>query len=65
MIPFVTLSNKLGQQFTINPELVQFIRLVDRVDYECLIIFGKNQVLRINGSLDEVTDILRNAETVF
>lgn len=61
MIPFVTLSDKRGQTFSVNAELVQFVRLVDNVDDECLIIFGKDQVLRVYGTLDEVTEILRDA----
>ena len=61
MIPFVTLSNKRGQTFSVNPEIVQFVRLADNSDDECLIIFGKDQVLRVVGTLEEVTDILRKA----
>ena len=61
MIPFVTLSNKRGQDFSVNPEIVQFVRLVDGSDDECLIIFGKDQLLRVSGSLQEVTEVLRKA----
>ena len=61
VIPFVTLSNKRGQKFSVNPEIVQFVRLADNSEDECLIVFGKDQLLRVNGSLDAVTDILRKA----
>lgn len=61
MLPFVTLSDKRGQKFSVNPELVQFVRLVDNSDDECLIIFGKDQVLRVYGTLTEVTELLRDA----
>ena len=59
MIPFVTLSDTYGRQISVNPEIVQFVRLADNADNECLIIFGKDQLLRVRGSLDEVTSILR------
>jgi len=29
------------------------------MDDECLIVFGKDQLLRVRGTLAEVTDILR------
>ena len=61
MIPFVTLSNKRGQEFSVNAEIVQFVRLADNVQDECLVIFGKDQLLRVRGTLAEVTDILRKA----
>ena len=61
MLPFATLSDKRGQKFSVNAELVQSVRLVDNSDDECLIIFGKDQLLRVYGTLDEVTEILRNA----
>lgn len=60
MLPFATLSDKRGQKFSINPELVQFVRLVDNSTEECLIIFGKDQVLRVHGTLAEVTELLRD-----
>lgn len=60
MIPFVQLSSKRGQKFSVNPEIVQFVRLADNCDDECLVIFGKDQLLRVVGSLEQVTDILRN-----
>ncbi len=59
MIPFVTLSDKRGQKISVNPEIVQFVRLADNADDECLVIFGKDQLLRVRGTLEEVTDILR------
>jgi hypothetical protein len=59
MIPFVTLSDKRGQKISVNPEIVQFVRLADNADDECLIVFGKDQLLRVRGTLAEVTDILR------
>lgn len=60
MIPFVTLTDNRGQEISVNPEIVQFVRLADNSDNECLIVFGKDQLLRVRGSLDEVTDLLRN-----
>lgn len=60
MIPFVTLMDKRGNEISVNPEIVQFVRLVDNLDDECLIVFGKDQLLRVRGSLKEVTDILQN-----
>ena len=59
MIPFVTFSDKRGQKYSVNPEIVQFVRLADNVYDECLIIFGKDQLLRVRGTLQEVTDILK------
>ena len=59
MIPFVTLSDKRGQKISVNPEIVQFVRLADNSDDECLIVFGKDQLLRVRGTLEEVTEILR------
>ena len=55
------LSNKRGQEFSVNAEIVQFVRLADNSDDECLVIFGKDQLLRVSGTLAEVTDILRKA----
>jgi hypothetical protein len=49
------------QKFSVNPEIVQFDRLADNSLDECLVIFGKDQLLRVVGTLDEVTDILRKA----
>lgn len=59
MIPFVTLSDKRGQKISVNPEIVQFVRLADNSDDECLIVFGKDQLLRVRGTLEEVTRVLR------
>ena len=60
MIPFVTMTDSRGQKISVNPEIVQFVRTADNVDDECLIVFGKDQVLRVRGSLEEVTDKLRH-----
>lgn len=38
---------------------MQFVRLSDGRDDECLIVFGKDQLLRVRGALDEFIDILR------
>ncbi|OAN97307.1 hypothetical protein A8B75_04250 [Sphingomonadales bacterium EhC05] len=51
---------KRGNGISVNPEIAQFVRLVDNLDDECLIVFGKDQLLRVRGSLEEVTDILRD-----
>lgn len=60
MIPFVTMTDSRGQQISVNPEIVQFVRTADNADDECLIVFGKDQLLRVRGSLSEVTDKLRH-----
>lgn len=59
MVPFATLTDKRGQRFSVNPELVQFVREVENRDDECLVIFGKDQLLRVSGTLADVTKILR------
>ena len=59
MIPFVTMIDSRGQKISVNPEIVQFVRTADNTHDECLIVFGKDQLLRVRGSLDEVTDMLR------
>jgi hypothetical protein len=59
MNPFVTMTDTRGQKISVNPEIVQFVRLVDNSDNECLIVFGKDQLLRVRGTLEEVTEILR------
>ena len=59
MIPFVNMTDTRGQQISINPEIVQFVRLADNSDNECLIVFGKDQLLRVRGTLEEVTRVLR------
>ena len=61
MIPFVTLFKKRGQEFSVNPEIVQFVRLADNTVDECLVLFGKDQLLRVTGTLAEVTNFLRKA----
>lgn len=60
MIPFVTMTDVRGQKISVNPEIVQFVRVTDNAHDECLIVFGKDQLLRVRGSLDEVTDALRH-----
>jgi hypothetical protein len=59
MIPFVTMTDTKGQKISVNPEIVQFVRSSDGRDDECLIVFGKDQLLRVRGTLEEVTEILR------
>jgi len=59
MIPFVSLTDTRGQKISVNPEIVQFIRPADNAHDECLIVFGKDQLLRVRGTLEEVTDVLR------
>ena len=59
MIPFITLTDTRCQKISVNPEIVQFIRTADNAHDECLIVFGKDQLLRVRGTLDEVTDALR------
>lgn len=61
MIPFVTFSDKRGQKISVNPELVQFVRSADNFDDECLIVFGKDQLLRVHGALADITERLRKA----
>ena len=60
MIPFVTMTDVRGQRISVNPEIVQFVRTADNAQDECLIVFGKDQLLRVRGSLDEVTEQLRH-----
>jgi hypothetical protein len=59
MIPFVTFTDTRGQKTSVNPEIVQFVRAADNSDNECLIVFGKDQLLRVRGTLEEVTGVLR------
>jgi hypothetical protein len=59
MIPFVTLIDARGQKISVNPEIIQFIRTADNAHDECLIVFGKDQLLRVRGTLEEVTELLR------
>ena len=59
MIPFVTMTDTRGQKISVNPEIVQFVRLADNSDDECMIVFGKDQLLRVRGTLEEVTRVLR------
>jgi hypothetical protein len=61
MIPFVTMTDTRGQKISVNPEIVQFVRAADNADNECLIVFGKDQLLRVRGTLEEVTRVLREA----
>jgi len=59
MIPFVTMTDTRGQKISVNPEIVQFVRAADNAHDECLIVFGKDQLLRVRGTLDEMTRVLR------
>jgi hypothetical protein len=59
MIPFVTMTDTRGQKISVNPEIVQFVRFADNSNDECLIVFGKDQLLRVRGTLEAVTKILR------
>jgi hypothetical protein len=59
MIPFVTMTDTRGQKISVNPEMVQFVRAADNADNECLIVFGKDQLLRVRGTLDEVMRVLQ------
>ncbi len=58
MIPFVTLIDTRGQKISVNPEIVQFVKAADNAHDECFVVFGKDQLLRVKGSLDEVTRVL-------
>jgi hypothetical protein len=59
MIPFVTMTDTRGQHISVNPEIVQFVRSSDGRDDECLIVFGKDQLLRVRGTLEEITRVLQ------
>jgi hypothetical protein len=59
MIPFVTMTDTRGQKISVNPEIVQFVRTADNQDDECLIVFGKDQLLRVRGTLADVTRALQ------
>ncbi len=58
MIPFVTLTDTRGQKISVNPEIVQFVKAVENAYDECLVVFGKDQLLRVRGTVDEVTRVL-------
>jgi hypothetical protein len=58
MIPFVTLFDTRGQKISVNPEIVQFVKAADNTHDESLVVFGKDQLLRVRGTLDEVTRVL-------
>jgi hypothetical protein len=58
MTPFVTLTGNRGNAVCLNLEIVQFVRTSDNVHNECLITFGKNQLLRVRGTLEEAAEIL-------
>ena len=60
MIPFVTITDTRGQKISVNPEIVQFVSTADNAHDECLIVFGKDLLLRVRGTIEEVTDSLRN-----
>lgn len=59
MIPFVTMTDTRGQKISVNPEIVQFVRAADNSENECLIVFGKDQLLCVRGTLEDVTRVLR------
>ena len=58
MIPFVTLIDTRGQKISVNAEIVQFVKAADNARDECLVVFGKDQLLRVCGTLEEVTRVL-------
>lgn len=58
MIPFVTLIDTRGQKISVNPEIVQFVKAADNAHDECFVVFGKDQLLRVRGTLDEITRVL-------
>jgi hypothetical protein len=58
MIPFVTLIDTRGQRISVNAEIVQFVKTADNAHDECLVVFGKDQLLRVRGTLEEITQVL-------
>ncbi len=58
MIPFVTLTDTRGQKVSVNAEIVQFVKAAENAQDECLVVFGKDQLLRVRGTLAEVTRVL-------
>jgi hypothetical protein len=48
-----------GQKIVGLFDIVRLVRAADYADNECLIVFGKDQLLRVRGTLDEVTRVLR------
>ena len=58
MIPFVTLIDTRGQKISVNAEIVQFVKAADNAPDECLVVFGTDQLLRVRGTLEEVTRVL-------
>ena len=58
MIPFVTLFDTRGQKISVNSEIVQFVKAADNAHDECFVVFGKDQLLRVRGALEEVTRVL-------
>jgi hypothetical protein len=58
MIPFVTLTDTRGQKISVNAEIVQFVKAADNTHDECLVVFSKDQLLRVRGTLEEVTRVL-------
>jgi hypothetical protein len=53
------MTDTIGRKISVKPEIVQFVRSSDGRDDECLIVFGKDQLLRMRGTLEEVTEVLR------
>ena len=58
MIPFVMLIDSRGQKVAVNAEIVQFVKAAENAQDECLVVFGKDQLLRVRGSLEDVTRVL-------
>ena len=58
MIPFVMLIDSRGQKVAVNAEIVQFVKAAENSDNECLVVFGKDQLLRVRGTLEDVTRVL-------
>ena len=45
-------------EISVNAEIVQFVKAADNAPDECLVVFGKDQLLRVRGTLEEVTRAL-------
>jgi hypothetical protein len=54
----VLTPNTRGQKISVNAEIVQFVKAADNAPDECLVVFGKDQLLRVRGTLEEVTRVL-------
>jgi hypothetical protein len=51
MIPVVTLTDTRGQKISVKAEIIQFVKAADNAHDECLVAFGKEQLLRVRGAL--------------